>query len=600
MPKATTFRRPVFTPCFLKSLLVLAFAVSLPGFARTQNSAVTNIPSLGINLLLIDHHTFRSSAKVRGGVLTEHLTPGSHHLLFYFGPSATNQNWTSRLRYQLDGLETDWQEAGGEMRIGVFFYSTNSEIVGNIIYPVRGDSKGWRGSLENSTFNRHLERVVVPEGARSMQVKITSGDTLETVGLIAFKDFKVFQSGGTNAPRVNLWPYTSLNHDTNAAAPSPKLAGWAPGGFPSRMAQVLALPSGQRILAVVDDSRNGYAEWISEMFYFRDDIQPGDSLELIWQQLFTVGMAAGRSVDYSHVAPGNYTFRVKAVSPLGAELGQQSSLAICIPNFIWQTTWFVTLVLILAAGGLGYWVRYLTRRRLQFRLERLEHQRAVQRERERIARDIHDDLGANLAQIAMLSELAQTDLHHPEQARQRLNKIFDVATSLTRQLDETVWAVNPLHDSLEDIIAFLGNFAQEHCRLAGIRCRFDMPEMVPSLALTSAPRHNLFLAAKEALQNAVKHSRATEVWIRLQLRGEDLIFIIEDNGQGLARAENQPPGTSGGGNGLLNMRRRLEEIGGRFEIESRPGQGTTVRLILFGAMKSSRPSHGAAPGEMAG
>jgi signal transduction histidine kinase len=211
--------------------------------------------------------------------------------------------------------------------------------------------------------------------------------------------------------------------------------------------------------------------------------------------------------------------------------------------------------------------------------EKLSDQ-AVYKDRHRIARDIHDDLGANLAQIAMLSELAHSDLDEPSAARGHLNKIFDTSKGLARKLDETVWAINPSHDSLDAIVAFLGNFAQEHFRLAGIRCRFDMPDTLPELTMTSAVRHNLFLAAKEAVQNIVKHSGATEARLRIQIEGADLLLSLEDNGMGgavLPAAECTP---AKNGNGLANMKHRMESIGGRFELESKAGEGTTVRLVL--------------------
>ena len=211
---------------------------------------------------------------------------------------------------------------------------------------------------------------------------------------------------------------------------------------------------------------------------------------------------------------------------------------------------------------------------------------AVSRDRYRIARDIHDDLGANLNQIALLSELAQEDLGKPTAASEHLNKIFNTSKGLARKLDETVWAINPAHDSLDAIVAFLGNFAQEHFRLAGIRCRFDVPEILPELTLNSAVRHNFFLAAKEALQNVVKHSAASEAWLRVHREEGDLVLSIEDNGKGTAddSAASANP-TANKGNGLENMRLRMEGIGGRFEFESKPGKGTTVRLVLSGVLK---------------
>jgi signal transduction histidine kinase len=247
-------------------------------------------------------------------------------------------------------------------------------------------------------------------------------------------------------------------------------------------------------------------------------------------------------------------------------------------NRLFSALGLMTALAVLGVSGTLFFRRIVRKQALSIG-EKLSDQ-AVHKDRHRIARDIHDDLGANLAQIAMLSELAHSDLDEPSAARGHLNKIFDTSKGLARKLDETVWAINPSHDSLDAIVAFLGNFAQEHFRLAGIRCRFDMPDTLPELTMTSAVRHNLFLAAKEAVQNIVKHSGATEARLRIQIEGADLLLSLEDNGMGgavLPAAECTP---AKNGNGLANMKHRMESIGGRFELESKAGEGTTVRLVL--------------------
>jgi signal transduction histidine kinase len=116
--------------------------------------------------------------------------------------------------------------------------------------------------------------------------------------------------------------------------------------------------------------------------------------------------------------------------------------------------------------------------------------------------------------------------------------------------------------------------------LAGIRCRIDMPDTLPDLTMTSAVRHNLFLAAKEAVQNIVKHSKASEAWLRIRMEGRDLVLALEDNGMGGVALPTAESTSTKNGNGLANMKHRMESIGGRFELESKPGEGTAVRLVL--------------------
>ena len=543
-------------------------------------------PSLVIEGLVVDHTPLKIQGHGPGEeALMENLAPGAHRLQFAFHPTKDLEKQPVRLRYRLEGLDPVWQEAGGEMRVTVLFETANSQTISTADFPVHGDSEGWRGTFESSSFTSHRERVLVPPNARFMQITIAGGGPPETVGLIAVKGLEVYAEGATNGDQENLWPYTNPEFQKNADPSRDNPAGWRREGFPSRMAQVLPLQAGSWALAVVDNSGTGYAEWVSQIdLHFQ--IHPGQAMDLEWQEMYSVGSDAGQSVSYAYVPPGNYTFRVKAVTPLGAEMGRQTALALVIPFYFWERAWFVILAFGLSGVALVLVVRHFVHRRWRFKLERLKYQNAVQLERERIARDIHDDLGGNLTQIAMLSELAQADLQRPDLARKWLDKIFNTATTLARQLDETVWAINPAQDSLESIVAFLGNFAQEHFRLAGIRCRFDMPDPLPGVVLTSTVRHNLFLAAKEALHNVAKHSGATEVWLRMQSQGVDLVFSIEDNGRGLPFRAGDLASARVGGNGLANIKKRLDDIGGRLEIDSQPGRGTTIRLVLVQALSA--------------
>ena len=230
-------------------------------------------------------------------------------------------------------------------------------------------------------------------------------------------------------------------------------------------------------------------------------------------------------------------------------------------------------------------VIFAMRRRLERRLERLEQQRALERERARIAKDIHDDLGASLTRISMLSQSARAELDHSDAALQDLDRIYETSRELTRAMDEIVWAVNPEHDTLDSLATYLGKFAQDFLAAAHIKCRLDVPMQLPPWPLTAEIRHNLFLAFKEALNNAVKHAHTSEVWISLAIDGMGFTLQLEDKGCGFSpdRGSNGAPGDPArlsGGYGLVNMRRRLAELGGRCEIQSTPGAGTRVAFVV--------------------
>jgi signal transduction histidine kinase len=216
--------------------------------------------------------------------------------------------------------------------------------------------------------------------------------------------------------------------------------------------------------------------------------------------------------------------------------------------------------------------RAIERRRLREKMEKLERQRAVERERARIAKDIHDDLGASLNLIAVLGDLAKK-----EKPVERLEKMSSTAREAVKSLDEIVWAVNPRNDTLANLIDYICQFATDYLRDAGIRCLLDVPEHTPVREVPATARHNLFLVVKEALQNIVKHAQATQVELRIHCEGNRLRIEVADNGCGFAQAP-----VNAGADGLDNMRQRLAEIGGECRIQSQPGAGTTIQVEIRG------------------
>jgi signal transduction histidine kinase/ligand-binding sensor domain-containing protein len=282
-----------------------------------------------------------------------------------------------------------------------------------------------------------------------------------------------------------------------------------------------------------------------------------------------------RNASYPRLPSGNYKFEVTACNNDGDWNKTSATLNLVVAQFFWQSWWFRSAVLAVFTGSIIAIVRYVSFRRLRRRLIILEQQSALQKERARIAKDIHDDLGASLTQIAFLGELAQQDRGEPDKAAERMGNISTTARQAIKSLDEIVWAVNPRNDTLAHLIEYAGQFALDYLRLADIRCRLDFPDQSPPRELSTDLRHNLFLAIKEALNNIVKHARASEVWLRIVFSGQALDMIIEDNGHGFEREPDDALA-----DGLRNMRQRLADIGGECRIESRPGIGTKIILHL--------------------
>lgn len=280
-----------------------------------------------------------------------------------------------------------------------------------------------------------------------------------------------------------------------------------------------------------------------------------------------------RRVSYARLPVGRYTFHVSACTEAGVWNSTGATLAFSVAPFYWQTWWFR-----LCAGGgftlgLVALVRYVSFRRLHAKLLRLEQEAALHRERARIAKDIHDDLGANLTQISLLGDLVEQDLTSPEKAGGHARALSRTARQLMKSLDETVWAVNPRNDTLEHLLDYTGQFAVDFLRVAGVRCRVDFPLQPPARVVSAEARHHLFLVVKEALHNIVKHAKATEVRLRATVSALSLQLTVEDDGQGFAVAPDNALA-----DGLRNMEQRLGELGGRCRITSQPGQGTRIEV----------------------
>lgn len=299
-----------------------------------------------------------------------------------------------------------------------------------------------------------------------------------------------------------------------------------------------------------------------------------DKLDAGW-----IDAGTKREVVYNFIPPGDYAFHVIACNNDGVwnEAGAELAFT-ALPQF-WQTVWFRGLTiggLVLLAGGVAW---YGTRRRMRRKLERLERQRALERERTRIAKDIHDDLGASLTRINLMSQSARRGMDDVPETMKNLDQICTTARQLTRAMDEIVWAVDPQHDTLDSLASYLGKLIHELLGDSNIRCRLDFPVYLPAWPVTAEVRHNLFLSVKEALHNVLKHSRATEVQISFALEPAAFAVKLTDNGGGFDPVE-KDKSSPARRNGLINMRQRLEELGGRCEIHSQPGQGTQVTFFL--------------------
>jgi signal transduction histidine kinase len=266
---------------------------------------------------------------------------------------------------------------------------------------------------------------------------------------------------------------------------------------------------------------------------------------------------------------------------------QGAAFRFLIPAPAWRSAWALTIYVAVAVMLVAGTARVMFNRRLRRRLAVLAQQQAMERERMRIAQDMHDEIGSKLTKISFMSERAKGELQGQEPVARKLDSIAHTSRDLLQSLDEIVWAVNPHNDTLENLAAYLGHYATEYLQNTAVECELHIPQGLPHYPLSAETRHNLFLAFEESLNNALKHGRASR--IRVHMRAEPRLFEIqiEDNGCGFDAeailSADQNSGVLAGrriGNGLRNIQQRLAEPGGSCTIRSTPGQGTTVILSV--------------------
>jgi len=283
-----------------------------------------------------------------------------------------------------------------------------------------------------------------------------------------------------------------------------------------------------------------------------------------------------RVANYAQVPPGHYRFQVVACNSDGVWNETGAALELTAEPYWWETAWFRVTGPLAAAGLLSAAILLGWRRRHRRQIERLEMQQSTERERTRIARDIHDDLGATLTQIVMLSDSTGTVAPSHERS---LGKIHQVALAMTLTMDEIVWAVNPRHDRFDQLAMYLDAYAQEYLDASGLESRVDFPSPLPHRPISAQVRHDLFLAFKEALNNLVRHAYARQVRIGLTVQPDGFSLSVEDDGVGFSVDPSAALRTNAG-NGLANMCARLAGAGGRCAVDSAPGRGTRVVFEL--------------------
>jgi ligand-binding sensor domain-containing protein/signal transduction histidine kinase len=326
----------------------------------------------------------------------------------------------------------------------------------------------------------------------------------------------------------------------------------------------LALPeTGTRAIAQVELSaaRNNLTiEYVALSFRGENELRYQyklDGVDTEWS-----APTDSRSINYAHLAPGSYQFTVRSVNTEGLAALEPASFQFRILAPIWQRWWFIALAVIIA--GLAIYALYRYRVAQLLNLERV---------RTRIASDLHDDIGANLSLIAMLSEVARRQL--PPKDRQ-LKEWFETIAATSRDtvdsMSDIVWAINPKRDHLSDLTRRMRRFADDIFAAQNVDFRFDAPELDRNVKLGADVRREVFLIFKETINNAVRHSGCSSVDVDLTVGGGWLELKVRDDGRGLDGTEATQ------GTGLTSMEARAYKLGGSFDVVSNNGDGTSVTL----------------------
>lgn len=495
-----------------------------------------------------------------------------------FAPQLPPATPPFRYRFQLDGADAGWRDPIGLMRFTVRFNDAKGNAVSGEEFDAHGETPGWTGNPETARFIARRETLEVPAGAARLQVWLSSAGPQQTMGVYALDALAVTlipRDPQRGPERIELIPVTGSLVDQLAGTP----AGWARHGTSLGIAQITPRSGKPPFIIMRDDRPDAFGGWLTTTERSAP-LEGVGRIVIEWQEAYSIGWGGSARQSYPYLPAGEYRMRLQPLTVEGKPAGDVTATRIVVVPPFYEARWFWTLAVLGGAALTAGLVRQLTRRRMQRRLDALERERAIERERSRIARDLHDNLGPDLSQIALLGEQARQPGPGETGSQPQLEQLTEQARAAARSLSEVVWATSAKHDHLPSFINYLADFAPELLATGNVRCFLELPAEVPPLPLEGHLRHELLLILKEALNNIVRHAHATQATLTVTLEQRTLTLTLVDNGSGFDAAEAAQRKRTSGGNGLPNLRTRAAALGATLTITSAPGQGTTVRLRM--------------------
>ena len=285
-----------------------------------------------------------------------------------------------------------------------------------------------------------------------------------------------------------------------------------------------------------------------------------------------ITMGNRHTLSFSDLATGDQHLYVRSTNSEGMWLTNEIACLIIVQPWWWQTWWFRIGLVWLAIGLFIAATRFYYRRKLEKQKVILERRQAVEKERTRIATDMHDDLGANLSRIKFLSETMGIKKQKQETIEDEITSIRHYSHEMIDKMGEIVWALNEKNDSLSDLLSYTRSYTVEYLSQNGLQSSIETPIQTPTTFVSGEFRRNVYLTVKEALHNIVKHSGASKVDIRVEA-GKHLLISIHDNGKGFDEKNIRPFS-----NGIPNMKKRIGTLGGSLEIKNT--DGSTITLVV--------------------
>lgn len=491
------------------------------------------------------------------------------------GPDEKRPSSSIRALYA-DKEGTLWIGYGGAglgiLRAGKRTEITSAQgLLDNTIFEILEDDTGqlWFGSQRGIFHLPKRDLLDFTEGKLPSVSGITFG---ESEGLPRVSCYGTCQPMAWKDQNGGLWFATqqgvlAVNPPTSkASTPPPRVY------IDEIMINDRALPSIPAKLVVPPDGKKIEFRFSAPSYVVPEKVQVRYKLEGIdpgWISTFH------RSATYASLPPGNYRLRLAASNQDGVWNSTETTAEVEVRPILTHAVWFRFFFVLFVSSSLILLARYWTKRQLKVRLQQLERESLLEKERARIARDLHDDLGSSLTQVSLMLEEMNEVSSMPD-IKAQASVISARVRDLAHDLHSVVWTVDPKNDSLTELIDFLSRFFLQSFRHTSIRPRLEVDDWIPHYPLSPEARHHIFLLIKEAVNNAIKHSKATEA--KLSLRVGDHIFRITFSDNGVGFTPNALVDSKR--HGLQNMESRVRELFGEFTLVTAPGRETVIHISL--------------------